>query len=50
MPLLVEDGSDKRDNHEQQKQQPIGRIKFELFREMLGMVVNPFSIKGECSS
>ena len=27
---------------------PLGRIKFELFREMLGVLVNPFSIKGEC--
>ena len=27
---------------------PLGRIKFELFREMLGVLVNPSSIKGEC--
>ena len=27
---------------------PLGRIKFESFREMLGVLVNPFSIKGEC--
>jgi protein associated with RNAse G/E len=26
---------------------PLGKIKFELFREMLGVDVNPFSIKGE---
>jgi hypothetical protein len=26
---------------------PLGKIKFELFREMLGVEVNPFSIKGE---
>jgi hypothetical protein len=26
---------------------PLGKIKFELFREMLGVGVNPFSIKGE---
>lgn len=26
---------------------PLGRIKFEMFREMLGIFVNPFSIKGE---
>jgi hypothetical protein len=26
---------------------PPGKIKFELFREMLGVEVNPFSIKGE---
>jgi hypothetical protein len=26
---------------------PIGNIKFELFREMLGVDFNPFSIKGE---
>lgn len=25
---------------------PLGRIKFKLFREMLGVLVNPFSIKG----
>jgi hypothetical protein len=28
---------------------PLGKIKFELFREMLGVGVNPFSIKGETS-
>ena len=28
---------------------PLGKIKFELFREMLGVEVNPFSIKGETS-
>jgi len=27
---------------------PLGKIKFEIFREMLGIFVNPFSIKGEC--
>ena len=27
---------------------PIGRIKFELFREKLGVLVNTLSIKGEC--
>ena len=27
---------------------PLGRIMFEIFREMLGIFVNPFSIKGEC--
>ena len=27
---------------------PLGRIKFEIFREMLGIFVNSFSIKGEC--
>jgi hypothetical protein len=26
---------------------PLGKVKFELFREMLGVDVNPFSIKGE---
>jgi hypothetical protein len=26
---------------------PLGKIKFELFREMLGVEVNPFSIKGK---
>ena len=26
---------------------PLGKIKFELFREMLGVDVNHFSIKGE---
>jgi hypothetical protein len=26
---------------------PLGKINFELFREMLGVEVNPFSIKGE---
>ena len=26
---------------------PLGKIKFELFREMLGVDVNPLSIKGE---
>jgi hypothetical protein len=26
---------------------PLGKIKFELFREMLGVGVNSFSIKGE---
>jgi hypothetical protein len=26
---------------------PLGKIKFELFREMLGVEVNPFCIKGE---
>jgi hypothetical protein len=26
---------------------PLGKIKFELFRGMLGVDVNPFSIKGE---
>ena len=26
---------------------PLGKIKFEVFREMLGVEVNPFSIKGE---
>ena len=26
----------------------LGRNKFELFREMLGVLVNPFSINGEC--
>ena len=26
---------------------PLGKIKFELFREMLGVEFNPFSIKGE---
>jgi hypothetical protein len=26
---------------------PLGKIKFELFREMLGVDVNPFSIKGQ---
>jgi hypothetical protein len=25
----------------------LGKIKFELFREMLGVDVNPFSIKGD---
>ena len=25
---------------------PLGKVKFELFREMLGVAVNPFSIKG----
>jgi len=28
--------------------EPLGRIRFELFREELGVLVNPFSIKGEC--
>ena len=27
---------------------PLGKINFEMFREMLGIFVNPFSIKGEC--
>ena len=27
---------------------PLGRIKFELFREMLGVLVNSFSINGGC--
>ena len=27
---------------------PPGKIKFEMFREMLGIFVNPFSSKGEC--
>jgi hypothetical protein len=26
---------------------PLGKIKFELFKQMLGVEVNPFSIKGE---
>jgi hypothetical protein len=26
---------------------PLGKIKFQLFSEMLGVEVNPFSIKGE---
>ena len=26
---------------------PLGNIKFELFREMLGVEINPFSIKWE---
>jgi len=26
---------------------PLGKINFEMFREMLGVDVNPFSIKGE---
>ena len=26
---------------------PLGKIKFELFKEMLGVDVNHFSIKGE---
>jgi hypothetical protein len=26
---------------------PLGKIKFELFREMLGVDFNPFSIKGK---
>jgi hypothetical protein len=26
---------------------PLGKLKSELFREMLGVEVNPFSIKGE---
>jgi hypothetical protein len=26
---------------------PLGKIKFELVREMLGVEVNPFSIKGD---
>jgi hypothetical protein len=26
---------------------PLQKIKFELYREMLGVNVNPFSIKGE---
>jgi hypothetical protein len=26
---------------------PLRKIKFKLFREMLGVEVNPFSIKGE---
>eukprot|EP00253_Pinus_taeda_P033215 PITA_33215 len=26
---------------------PLGKIKFDIFREMLGIFVNPFSIKGE---
>ena len=25
---------------------PLGKIKFEMFRQMLGIFVNPFSIKG----
>eukprot|EP00253_Pinus_taeda_P008187 PITA_08187 len=27
---------------------PLGRLKFELFRDILGVFKNPFSIKGEC--
>eukprot|EP00253_Pinus_taeda_P002005 PITA_02005 len=27
---------------------PLGKFKFQMFREMLGIYVNPFSIKGEC--
>eukprot|EP00253_Pinus_taeda_P021356 PITA_21356 len=27
---------------------PLGRLKFDLFRDMLGVFKNPFSIKGEC--
>eukprot|EP00253_Pinus_taeda_P025232 PITA_25232 len=27
---------------------PLGKIKLQMFREMLGIFVNPFSIKGEC--
>ena len=27
---------------------PLGKIKFEMFRVMLGIFVNPFFIKGEC--
>eukprot|EP00253_Pinus_taeda_P021046 PITA_21046 len=27
---------------------PLGRLKFELFRDTLGVFNNPFSIKGEC--
>ena len=26
----------------------LGKVKFQMFREMLGIYVNPFSIKGEC--
>ena len=26
---------------------PLGKVKFQMFREMLGIYVNPFSIKGE---
>ena len=26
---------------------PLGKIMFEMFREMLGVEVNPFSIQGE---
>jgi len=27
---------------------PLAKVKFQMFREMLGIFVNPFSIKGEC--
>lgn len=27
---------------------PLGRLKFELFRDILGVFKNPSSIKGEC--
>jgi len=27
---------------------PFGKVKFQMFREILGIFVNPFSIKGEC--
>ncbi len=27
---------------------PLVKVKFEMFREMLDIFVNPFSIKGEC--
>eukprot|EP00253_Pinus_taeda_P019289 PITA_19289 len=27
---------------------PLGRLKFDLFRDILGVFNNPFSIKGEC--
>ena len=27
---------------------PLGKIKFEMFRQMLGILLNPFSIKVEC--
>ena len=28
--------------------EPLGKIKFEMFRDMLGIFMNHFSIKGEC--
>jgi len=27
---------------------PLGKVKFQMLREMLGIYVNPFSINGEC--
>ena len=36
------------DNFAEISTKPLGIIKFEMFREMLGIFVNPFSIKGEC--